>query len=162
MKKLLGKKRLMIPVMAIVMLIAMAGSALAYVQNPAITTFPLTKERSSYNGYALMVQRILYDHQYGSGSTYCDGYFGTNTKNSVIAYQQDYGLSADGIVGSQTWGSLANRLYTVQTDDSTYCDYLGSSRAYNIYDPYRYTIGNVRSYAEWYVLHYNGVHQGIN
>ena len=34
------------------------------------------------------------------------GYFGTITKNTVIAFQRDHGLSADGIVGPQTMNAL--------------------------------------------------------
>ncbi len=32
-----------------------------------------------------------------------DGIFGNLTKEAVIAFQKYYGLTADGIVGSQTW-----------------------------------------------------------
>lgn len=39
-----------------------------------------------------------------------DGDFGGNTKNAVIAWQQQNRLVADGIVGSQTWGLLAKEL----------------------------------------------------
>lgn len=35
-----------------------------------------------------------------------DGSFGTNTKNAVIKLQKAKGLSADGIVGSNTWKAL--------------------------------------------------------
>ena len=35
-----------------------------------------------------------------------DGIFGTNTQQSVIRYQRDHGLTADGTVGTQTWNSL--------------------------------------------------------
>ena len=35
-----------------------------------------------------------------------DGVFGQNTLNAVIAFQTAKGLTADGIVGAQTWGAL--------------------------------------------------------
>ena len=35
-----------------------------------------------------------------------DGIFGSNTRQSVIAYQRQMGLNPDGIVGARTWGSL--------------------------------------------------------
>jgi len=39
-----------------------------------------------------------------------DGKFGIYTKNSVMAYQKDFGLSVDGKVGPQTWGSLCEQI----------------------------------------------------
>ena len=35
-----------------------------------------------------------------------DGVFGSQTRNAVIAYQRSRGLTADGIVGCNTWLSL--------------------------------------------------------
>ena len=35
-----------------------------------------------------------------------DGIFGTATQNAVISYQRSRGLTADGIVGCNTWRSL--------------------------------------------------------
>ncbi len=35
-----------------------------------------------------------------------DGIFGPKTEMAVLAYQEDHGLSVDGIVGGETWGSL--------------------------------------------------------
>jgi len=35
-----------------------------------------------------------------------DGQFGTNTENAVKSFQQDNGLTADGIVGPMTWAAL--------------------------------------------------------
>jgi peptidoglycan hydrolase-like protein with peptidoglycan-binding domain len=35
-----------------------------------------------------------------------DGYFGSETKQMVQIYQQNYGLVVDGIVGEKTWNSL--------------------------------------------------------
>lgn len=35
-----------------------------------------------------------------------DGIFGSGTKQSVVAYQREMGLDADGIVGQRTWQSL--------------------------------------------------------
>lgn len=41
-----------------------------------------------------------------------DGYFGENTKNSVIGFQKTFGLEADGVVGESTW----NTLYSVSNE----------------------------------------------
>ena len=35
-----------------------------------------------------------------------DGYFGPQTYNAIIKFQQNHGLSADGIVGPNTWKSM--------------------------------------------------------
>ncbi len=35
-----------------------------------------------------------------------DGIFGQNTKNSVIIFQKQNGLTADGVVGPRTWSAL--------------------------------------------------------
>lgn len=37
-----------------------------------------------------------------------DGAFGAATKSAVVAYQKANGLTADGIVGAKTWGSLVD------------------------------------------------------
>ena len=62
-----------------------------------------------------------------------DGKFGPHTKNSVMTYQKDFGLSVDGIVGPQTWGSLCEQVSLLpttfpsksdasSTTDSSQCD----------------------------------------
>ena len=35
-----------------------------------------------------------------------DGHFGNNTYQAVVAFQRDYGLSVDGMVGPKTWAAL--------------------------------------------------------
>ena len=42
----------------------------------------------------------------GYGTNGVDGIFGSGTKNAVIRYQKAKGLSADGIVGQNTWKKL--------------------------------------------------------
>lgn len=37
-----------------------------------------------------------------------DGVYGSQTKEAIMAFQQNYGLSADGIVGPDTWAAFYN------------------------------------------------------
>lgn len=47
-----------------------------------------------------------------------DGIFGNQTKNAVITFQRNFGISADGIVGANTWNKLSSFFYIVPTDIS--------------------------------------------
>ena len=60
----------------------------------------------------LELQTYLTDLGYGDliGTEKNDGEFGPNTENSVMTYQKDFGLSVDGKVGTQTWGSLCEKI----------------------------------------------------
>ncbi|MEG2882667.1 MAG: N-acetylmuramoyl-L-alanine amidase [Christensenella sp.] len=60
------------------------------------------------------VQRTLIDFGYELGSTGpdkngVDGEFGSKTKKAVIAFQRDYGLKPDGVVGENTCTALHGR-----------------------------------------------------
>ena len=53
------------------------------------------------------LQRLLSTHGYNLGSKNpFDGDFGSKTDAAVKAYQKAKGLTVDGIVGAETWGSL--------------------------------------------------------
>ena len=52
------------------------------------------------------VQRILKALGYSVGGTGVDGDFGKNTEKAVKAFQADRGITADGIVGKNTWTKL--------------------------------------------------------
>lgn len=39
-----------------------------------------------------------------------DGVFGTNTRNAVLTFQSRNGLSADGILGPNTWSRLMSQV----------------------------------------------------
>ena len=47
-----------------------------------------------------------------------DGIFGNQTKNAVMAFQRQFGLTADGIVGPKTWEKLSTFFYIVPIDIS--------------------------------------------
>jgi RHS repeat-associated protein len=56
------------------------------------------------------LQRHLINLGYNLGTHGADGQFGLATQRAVEAFQRDNGLTVDGSVGSQTWGTLAVRI----------------------------------------------------
>lgn len=72
---------------------------------PACSTggFP-TIRRGSLSNYVLIAQDDL--NTLGYRTNGLDGIFGSATYNAVVNYQRSRGLSADGIVGCNTWRSL--------------------------------------------------------
>ncbi|WP_366945258.1 peptidoglycan-binding domain-containing protein [uncultured Metabacillus sp.] len=65
--------------------------------------FPTVQSGSS-GEYVEFLQAFLYTAGYYNGSI--DGIFGSGTRSAVIAFQNNRGLSADGIVGDGTWNSI--------------------------------------------------------
>lgn len=65
-----------------------------------------TLKRGASGNITRLLQEKLISLGYNCGSCGADGKFGTDTKNAVIAYQKKSGLSADGIVGQNTWRKL--------------------------------------------------------
>ena len=57
------------------------------------------------------LQNKLIELGYLSGKA--DGVYGSKTAAAVKAFQKDHGLTADGIVGPQTWNTLDNAEPTV-------------------------------------------------
>ena len=64
----------------------------------------LTIRRGSLSNYVLIAQDDL--NTLGYRTNGLDGIFGSATQNAVISYQRARGLSADGIVGCNTWRTL--------------------------------------------------------
>ena len=75
---------------------------------PACSTggYPVIKE-GSRGVYVMVLQDALNYLGYNTGSI--DGIFGAKTKAKVIAFQKANKLSADGIVGCNTWRKLTNK-----------------------------------------------------
>lgn len=65
--------------------------------------FP-TLRRGSLSNYVLIAQDDL--NTLGYRTNGLDGIFGPDTQNAVISYQRSKGLTADGIVGCNTWRAL--------------------------------------------------------
>lgn len=65
--------------------------------------FPTVK-RGSLSNYVLIAQDDLNTLGFRTGGL--DGIFGPATQTAVISYQRSRGLSADGIVGCNTWRTL--------------------------------------------------------
>lgn len=72
---------------------------------PACSTggYPLIK-RGSLSNYVLIAQDDLNTLGFRTGGL--DGIFGSATQEAVKNYQRKVGLTADGIVGCNTWSSL--------------------------------------------------------
>nr|MDD6336179.1 peptidoglycan-binding domain-containing protein [bacterium] len=75
---------------------------------PACSTggYPLQRE-GSRGVYTLVLQDAL--NALGYTGSNLDGYFGPATERSVRRFQSAVGLSADGIVGCNTWRALTSR-----------------------------------------------------
>ncbi len=55
-----------------------------------------------------------------------DGVFGTGTQNAVIAFQNKFGLVADGVVGENTWNKLYEEYEDILNDNGTANAYPGT------------------------------------
>lgn len=85
---------------------------------PACSTggFPLLRQGSRGN-YVLIAQDGLNTLGFDTGGL--DGIYGTKTYQSVRNYQQRYGLSADGIVGCNTWRSIQENVIGIGATNTT-------------------------------------------
>ena len=77
--------------------------------------------------YTVGVQRILFCGQFNAGnastlSAFADGIFGPNTEQSVRDYQTARGISVDGVVGPETWGTLRGELNFIESLSTSLAD----------------------------------------
>ncbi|MFE4797332.1 peptidoglycan-binding protein [Streptomyces sp. NPDC056708] len=63
-----------------------------------------TQRSGSTGPQVKAVQQLLSEQGYVVGAV--DGSFGPATKNAVMAYQANHGLTTDGVVGNRTWTAL--------------------------------------------------------
>lgn len=100
--------------------------------------------------YITGVQRILKGLGFYGGGI--DGLWGDLSEGATMNYQADEGLTADGIVGTATWGRLDN--------DAIWCSY-GSP--YNYYRALGEVCGTFRHSVDvtnlWYIKKLNGTWQ---
>ena len=65
-----------------------------------------TLMRGDSGPYVTLAQTELIQRGYDLGSYGADGKFGAKTEAAVKAFQRDWGLTEDGIIGSKTWAML--------------------------------------------------------
>jgi hypothetical protein len=65
-----------------------------------------TVRKGAKGNITKLLQRRLIALGFACGRSGADGDFGTGTRNAVIAFQRAKGLTADGIVGQNTWRKL--------------------------------------------------------
>ena len=78
--------------------------------------YPLIKQ-GSLSVYVLIAQDGLNTLGFKTGGL--DGIFGSRTKNAVINYQRSRGLTADGIVGCNTWRSIQENVIGIGRTSTT-------------------------------------------
>lgn len=88
------------------------------VPTPTPTPTPTTKptlRKGSSGEWVTMAQTELIQKGYSVGDTGADGKFGAQTEKAVKRFQQDNGLTVDGVIGPKTWEALDSQtvLYTV-------------------------------------------------
>ena len=74
----------------------------SYIPRDNLSNYPLLKQGSN-NNFVFLLQFIL--NQNGANLN-VDGIFGSQTLSAVRTFQQNNGLSVDGIVGPNTWKTL--------------------------------------------------------
>lgn len=70
-----------------------------------------------FSVYVLIAQDGLNTLGFRTGGL--DGIFGSQTRNAVINYQRSRGLSADGIVGCNTWRSIQENVIGIGKTSTT-------------------------------------------
>lgn len=94
-----------------------SGAASAAGCNTAATyswTNNCTVSEGAISHYVVAIQMIV-DSQEICASLNIDGDFGPATLNGVKCFQREYNITADGIVGPQTWTTMRNSLYFYNT-----------------------------------------------
>ena len=78
--------------------------------------YPIIRQ-GSRGVYVCIAQDALTTLGYETGGL--DGVFGQITRNSVISYQSNNGLTADGIIGNITWNRLMGEVVAMGASSTT-------------------------------------------
>ena len=89
-----------------------AGLHLAMGKSPSADQVFPTLRQGDRSVYTALLQDGL--NLLGEEPGGIDGVFGTQTENSVLRFQKRFGLSADGIVGINTWNVLLTKASALQ------------------------------------------------
>lgn len=74
-------------------------------------------KRGSISNYVCIAQDDLNTLGFRTGGL--DGIFGISTRNAVLSYQRSRGLTADGIVGCNTWRALQEEVVGTGATNTT-------------------------------------------
>ena len=94
------------------------------------------------------LQQALINAGYDVGSTGADGKFGANTQAAVKKYQQDNGLSVDGIAGNNTLGKLYSTASTNTTTGTNTTQTQTQAPAVPDYSKYSYDSASDAAYQQ--------------
>ena len=73
-----------------------------------------TLRRGSTGSYVTLAQTQLIQKGYFCGDKGADGIFGKDTEAAIKRFQQDSGLTVDGVIGEKTWSALDSQQPTVK------------------------------------------------
>ena len=74
--------------------------------NNTINVFLPTLRKGDSGNSVKILQAFLIAYEYSTGTSGVDGEFGSDTESAVKQFQKNSGISADGIVGENTWSEL--------------------------------------------------------
>ena len=155
------RKKILAVVSAFVLVFAFVANTLA-ANNSAHRAewgrMPIQKQSSHTLKPTKAIQAMLYyynstTHNYISGSGGIDGVFGSSTTNAVKSFQNDRGLSQDGIVGPDTWRAFYYKLDYPGSEDSSTAYYFTLSGV--VLD--QVVIKRAKANAAWYTTHNNSI-----
>lgn len=161
-----AKKRILIPVLALLLVVSMAGTALASMNSYGYTTHFSwsstfnTLRQGSAGSQVRFLQRVLNYAFSPNPDLVADGDFGPATNSAVVWYQNERGLVADGLVGPATWGDLQSYINWI-SDGAPHTDSYGN---YYQYRSVLYSNYWIRHYANgtWRVQGSNGLWYAAN